>query len=84
MLAGVHSARVALSQVPVLDGVLQQVRAGIESTMCAANVRSAGPFLQHSSSVDEARRQLLFDPQTSGGLLIAMPHVRARSLCDAQ
>tara|TARA_R110002073_G_scaffold58550_2_gene148247 strand:+ start:3020 stop:5239 length:2220 start_codon:yes stop_codon:yes gene_type:complete len=83
MLAGVHSARVALSQVPVLDGVLQQVRAGIESTMCAANVRSAGPFLQHSSSVDEARRQLLFDPQTSGGLLIAMPHVRARSLCDA-
>ena len=25
MLAGVHSARVALSQVPVLDGVLQQV-----------------------------------------------------------
>jgi selenide,water dikinase len=83
MLAGVHGARLALAQLPVLTGALDHIRCGILSTMHAANARSAGRFVQHSLSVDEARLQLLFDPQTSGGLLLALPGERALVLCAA-
>jgi selenide,water dikinase len=83
MLAGTCSARLSPSQLPVLDGVLGHIRAGIESTMHAANERSAGPLLQYPAAVDAARRQLLFDPQTSGGLLIAISSGRAPGLCEA-
>jgi selenide, water dikinase len=83
MLAGELGARLELSQLPVLDGALEHLRAGRVSTMHAANVQSGGSILQHASSVDEARLQMLFDPQTSGGLLIAQPAESAQALCDA-
>lgn len=82
MLAGAHGARLALARLPVLSGALEQIRGGMLSTMHAANTRSAGHFMQQASPVDEARVQLLFDPQTSGGLLIALPRERAQALCD--
>lgn len=83
MLAGVHGARLSLAQLPVLAGALEQIRGGIVSTMHAANTHSAGHQIQRASTVDEARVQLLFDPQTSGGLLIALPRERVQALCDA-
>ncbi len=83
MLAGVRDARLELAQLPLLEGAVEQIRAGIVSTGHAANVRSAGRFLQALPSADEARVQMLFDPQTSGGLLIALPAERAPGLCDA-
>lgn len=83
MLAGVHGAQLSLAQLPVLSGALEQARAGIVSTMHAANARSASRFVQPSSAVDEARQQILFDPQTSGGLLIAVASARAPALCAA-
>ncbi|MEZ5570719.1 MAG: selenide, water dikinase SelD [Halioglobus sp.] len=83
MLAGEFGARLSLSELPLLPGAIAQLRAGIVSTMHAANVRSAGRFLQCDETVDEARVQMLFDPQTSGGLLIALPAARAQALCEA-
>ncbi len=83
MLAGVCGARLILSQLALLSGALDQARAGIVSTMHAANERSVGSFVQADSPVDEARRRMLFDPQTSGGLLVALPRDRAQALCDA-
>lgn len=83
MLAGKHGARLTVSQLPVLAGALQQVGAGIVSTMHAANERSGRGFLQPSTLADKSRVQMIFDPQTSGGLLIALPRERAQALCDA-
>ena len=82
MLGGGLGARLALSQVPVLSGALEQVNAGIVSTMHTANERSGERFMRCSEAGDETRRQILFDPQTSGGLLIALPRESAPGLCD--
>jgi selenide, water dikinase len=82
MLAGKHGAQLSLAQLPVLHGALEQIRAGIVSTMHAANARSAASYAQQLVPAEEARHQLLFDPQTSGGLLIAVPAARVLSLCD--
>jgi len=82
MLNGEHDARLALAHIPVLDGALQQLREGITSTMHAANA-GAAQALQRKGEVDAAREQILFDPQTSGGLLIGVAAERAGPLRDA-
>ena len=82
MLNGEHDARLALAHIPVLDGALQQLREGITSTMHAANA-GAAQALRRDGEVDDAREQILFDPQTSGGLLIGIAADRAAPLRDA-
>ena len=83
MLAQEHAARLDLSALPLLNGAIEQIRAGTVSTMHVSNVRANERFLEHTGLQDDARRQLLFDPQTSGGLLIAIPARCALALCAA-
>lgn len=83
MLSQAHAARLQLTALPLLNGALDQVRAGILSTMHAANLHSGEQFLEHSEVADDALRQMVFDPQTNGGLLIAVSAVRTPSLCEA-
>lgn len=66
------SCRLSLDLVPTLPGAEQLVQQGIESTLTPHN-----RDVEHQMSVSEPLRQkaayrLLFDPQTSGGLLIAV------------
>jgi selenide,water dikinase len=82
MLDTDRCARLQLARLPVLSGALQQLRGGIVSTMHASNAR-AGEVLRREGQVDEARLQMLFDPQTSGGLLIGIAADRAQALRDA-
>lgn len=63
------SARLDLAHVPLLDGALQLAEAGIRSTLWPSNAaRAANMTLPQS-----ARSDLLFDPQTCGGLLATLP-----------
>lgn len=63
------SARLDLAQVPVLGGALSLAEDGIRSTLWPSNAaRSAKMTL-----TDSARGDLLFDPQTCGGLLATVP-----------
>ena len=82
MLNTDRCARLQLAQLPLLPGALGQLRSGIVSTTHAANAR-AGEALRREGQVDDARMQMLFDPQTSGGLLIGIAADRARALRDA-
>jgi selenide,water dikinase len=83
MLGDDLGARLELAQLPLLDGALEHLRSGIVSTMQEANLRSGSAALQRSDALDHARAQILFDPQTSGGLLIALPAAKAPPLVDA-
>ncbi len=65
-----------LDAVPVMDGALEMARDGIRSTLFADN-RSIAPGLPMGGKAD-----LLFDPQTAGGLLAAVPANLAAALCD--
>lgn len=57
--------------VPVLPGVESMVRAGVRTGASARNWASYGDHVQELVEVSGWRRDLLTDPQTSGGLLIA-------------
>ncbi|EKE45104.1 selenide,water dikinase, putative [Oceaniovalibus guishaninsula JLT2003] len=75
-LASGTGARIVLDRLPMLDGAAELLRQGIRSTLHRANRASAGPLILR----DRAEAEILFDPQTAGGLLAAVASDRATDL----
>lgn len=71
------SLRIQASHVPLLPGVLEYVRQGVSTGGEARNRRYLAPKVRIASEVPEDIRAVLFDPQTSGGLLLVLPPERA-------
>ncbi|MFP6809097.1 MAG: selenide, water dikinase SelD [Pseudomonadales bacterium] len=69
-----------MDKLPILEGARDVIsRQGITSTLHESN-RAASPrvlFTKHPSY------ELLFDPQTSGGLLVSLPSARADACVEA-
>lgn len=64
-------ATLDLAALPLLDGAEALAADGVRSTLHQGNARLDPAIV--TSEDDPARRALLFDPQTSGGLLLAVP-----------
>jgi selenide,water dikinase len=62
-----------LSALPIMDGALETVRMGILSTLQPANVRLRRAINNLEEAVSSELYPLIFDPQTSGGLLASIP-----------
>ncbi len=81
LLEMVQSSRVTveleLDAVPILDGALETVGLGILSSLQPQNLRLGGAIRGLDEVANDPRRALLFDPQTSGGLLATVPADRA-------
>ncbi len=77
------SAEINLGAVPLLDGALDLARDGIESTLLAANLIQGRDVIATKSVSSDAGYRLLFDPQTSGGLLVGIPHDRAPAFVES-
>jgi len=87
VLASDVSIRISAGQVPFLNGALQCVRAGFIPGGLKNNRDFAECLVEYDDGVADDMRALLFDPQTSGGLLISVPMpesgLLARALGDA-
>lgn len=59
----------SLASLPFLDGALDTVRQGILSSLQPQNLRLRRAIRNLADIADDERLPLLFDPQTSGGLL---------------
>ena len=66
-------AELDLSALPLLEGAVDTVAAGILSSLQPANVRLRRALRDPEAFVDHPRYPLLFDPQTAGGLLASVP-----------
>ena len=78
------AAEVDAAAVPAIDGVLELL--ADESAISGgsrANGRFAARFATYEGGVDDARRRLLTDPMTSGGLLAAVAAGRAAEMPGA-
>ena len=60
--------------LPALAGALALAAAGVETGGAGHNRRFVAPALEVASGVDDSLVVLVHDPQTSGGLLAAVPH----------
>ncbi len=75
--------RVVYGALPVHDGFHRLAKSGVTTGCTAANEENARAFLSVGPRLDRAERELLFDPQTSGGLLLAVPAEGAGELLHA-
>ncbi|KEO53476.1 selenide, water dikinase SelD, partial [Thioclava indica] len=74
------SAAINRDAVPLLDGALALSEAGQHSTLLAQNIANCAG---HITTPPGPRTDLLYDPQTSGGLLAAVPADQARAVLEA-
>lgn len=72
-----------LEKVPVLEGALEYAAMGIVPGGAKRNLAYLEPYLSWQGEVSEAQKDLLCDPQTSGGLLLAMPEKAAQDFLQA-
>ncbi len=74
MMTGSNTlAQLRLADIPFLEGAETLAEAGIRSSIWQANRDAIGPL----DLPDSAAATLLFDPQTAGGLLAAIPAHKA-------
>ncbi len=73
------SVELDLNAMPVLDGALQMIETGIFSSLQEQNVRLRRAIRDPGELRDHKHFPLLFDPQTSGGLLAAIPAENAQA-----
>jgi selenide,water dikinase len=71
------SARLNLGCIPALDGALRCLANGISSSLQAQNQRIGAVVKNAEAWRNHRVYPLLFDPQTSGGLLASVPQTRA-------
>ena len=76
-------ARVDLAAVPMLLGAEECVLRGIFSSLQPENARLSRAVANHAEASGESRYPLLFDPQTAGGLLAAIPSESAPRCLEA-
>lgn len=76
-------AELNMSTLPLLDGAVECVKAGIVSSLQPANVRLRRALRNADEFVGDPRYPLLFDPQTAGGLLASVPAAQAAACVQA-
>jgi len=79
-LASSVSLRFRLNQIPILEGALDCIRAGNIPGGLKNNRDFAECVVGYEEEIPEELRTILFDPQTAGGLLIAVAPEHSASL----
>ena len=85
MLAGADDlqARLKLADIPVLKGVTNLFERGFASTLSPGNQSASMDNATVDQNCDPDRVAVLFDPQTSGGLLMAIEPANTENLLAA-
>ena len=82
LMASQMSAKLSLSDIPLLDGVAELIGQRIESTLAPANRQVETTLSVTGSMIGRAEYSALFDPQTCGGLLLGAPRNMAAAALD--
>jgi selenium donor protein len=75
--------RIVFADLPVLGTFYELVGKGVTTLSTGNNQDYVAPELEIAADLDRTQEEVLFDPQTSGGLLIAAPAEQAEGLLEA-
>lgn len=81
--SGDAGCTLALDRLPLMNGVETLSDAGFKSTLYKKNARAGQQPDKHSSIASHPRYPLVYDPQTSGGLLAGVPAAEAADCINA-
>lgn len=70
------------ADLPILDGALEYARSGVRTSVHPKNKNYLNGRVDTNRTLDDALEAVLYDPQTSGGLLIAIEEEQADRLFD--
>ncbi len=77
------SAELFMDEIQLLPGAKDVLESGIESTLAPDNAW-VKPWIDHdSSSLEKAKIDALFDPQTNGGMLMAITPDKSERLLES-
>ena len=76
------AAEVLVDPLPLLPGAREHAAAGVNTGGGRTNAEYLAPHVEFETGVEDPLRDVLFDPQTSGGLLMAVPPERTRVLLE--
>ncbi len=71
------------SDLPLYPGVLDMYRKGETTGSNQQNRRMTQEYIQIQASLSNIEEEVLYDPQTSGGLLLSVPYTHAEDLLIA-
>ncbi len=74
--------RIVFERLPVHESFFRLVKAGVTTGCTVPNEDNVRSVLVAPASLSKPQRDLLFDPQTSGGLLLSVPPGNAAALLD--
>ena len=77
------SAKIDADRVPLIDEALEFAAMGLIPAGAYKNREFREAMIAFADSVDRSRQDILFDPQTSGGLLIGVSARQAEALVGA-
>ncbi len=77
------TARLSLDALPMLPGAVATTQKGIHSSLYPQNLQAVRSLLHPSDASCHPHFPLLFDPQTSGGLLAGIPSDRVFACLSA-
>lgn len=82
-LASGVSLRLDAKSIPALPGAIDCIRAGFIPGGLKSNEEFAAGCVEFANGVPEETRKLLFDPQTAGGLLLAVSAAHVEKIASA-
>ncbi|MCL2105079.1 MAG: selenide, water dikinase SelD [Kiritimatiellaeota bacterium] len=83
MLESKATAEIAFDALPLLPDTLDYATAGMYSGANERNASFSEKHTRFASNMTEAEQAVLYDAQTSGGLLMSVPPLRAGALLKA-
>ena len=76
------SLQIELKKLPILSGALDLAKRGFITRANKTNREFSQQMVAVDSAADESLLEIVFDPQTSGGLLISVPEQHAENLVN--
>jgi selenide,water dikinase len=74
---------IEMDALPILDQALEMYRQGVTTGVNASNIRLTSENARFEKPRPQWHRQIVYDPQTSGGLLVALPAGQGADLVRA-